>query len=209
MKIQINEGVVAADSILPKFTDLSPERVEPQKILIADSFTQVRTALTGTRPDIINAGQTWLGSSFVGVQDAEGGYAHRASAPFEHINLGQSDGKVFTAIKWGAAASYAGILFRYENANNYWRLSLSHSAGVLLERRVGAVTTPMVSTAFAKTVGQTYLLGVSFVGNQIAAIVEGSPLTVITDSALADRSGVGLSSGDAAHHFYQFVAGQA
>jgi len=87
-----------------------------------------------------------------------------------------------------------GVMFRYEDANNYYRLSWNaQSPYRRLVKVVGGVATLLASDAVPYTPGQSYDVSVAVVGSGITISVDGALVFSVTDGSITGGT-VGLYS---------------
>ncbi len=136
-------------------------------------------------------GGAW--SSGAGVMDIVGNAAHLStgSLAWGFINTGVADVSIqATQPIMGGAASFAGILFRYSDDNNYWRLVNFNGDTYLQKSVIGVVTTLVGPTSGA---ANSDVLKVVLSGNTIKAYRNGVQLgTDQSDSfnSTATRHGI-------------------
>lgn len=196
---------------MPTFNELYPDLIDPQKLRVYDGFGTHPNGALRLRPlPVANAGQGWtLGSTatYFQVQDGE---AHSTTTGYIGTPV-SADGKVYAAIRWGISSSFAGLLVRFVDVNDYGaRVSLSAVSGgqVRVEKREGGETPPVLSiTPLPLVVGNTYLLSVEFSGASYIVRVNGSVVVSFENAAHMDKTGVGMSSGNTAHKYLEFSAG--
>jgi len=85
-----------------------------------------------------------------------------------------------------------GVLFRYQDADNYYRFSMDYQGSYrrLVKKVAGKVTT-LWEDAIQYTVGQAYLLTIDCVGDRLTGYLDGTRLFSIADRSLSEGS-VGL-----------------
>ena len=82
-----------------------------------------------------------------------------------------------------------GIMFRYQDNNNYYRLSMNLRYGFTrLEKKVGGTFTPLAVNARGYSNGQLLHFTVDANGSLIQIMVNGDPLLAINDSSLSSGS---------------------
>lgn len=209
MRIRIVDGTVSNDTTLPRFTDVYPSFVAPTKILTSDGFTINRATLNSGATDY--GGLTWsAGTGFDVVDDAEGGYVTRAAASTgsQFIDIGETDFKVYCAIKWSASPTgFAGIVGRLADTSNYWRLAIS-SLGVLqLAKQVAGSFTTVDTSTVSPSANDVCLIALQGVGNDLVGFYNHVEHVGVTDAALAANEMVGITGNDTGHKFLEFVAG--
>jgi lysophospholipase L1-like esterase/chitodextrinase len=80
-----------------------------------------------------------------------------------------------------------GVMFRYTNNNNYYRVSFSaRESFARLEKKVGGVFTTLATNARGYVDGQTFNVSVNLSGSLIQVTRDGDPLFAVRDTALAN-----------------------
>ena len=78
-----------------------------------------------------------------------------------------------------------GVMFRYTDNNNYYRLSLNSRYGFTrLEKKVGGVFFPIKTNARGYSIGQTINISINLYGPAMQIFVDGEPLFALTDNSL-------------------------
>lgn len=78
-----------------------------------------------------------------------------------------------------------GVMFRYQNNNNYYRLSMNTRYGFTrLEKKVGGIFIPLAVNAIGYNPGQLLTFTVDLNGSLIQVMVNGNPLFAVNDSDL-------------------------
>lgn len=86
-------------------------------------------------------------------------------------------------------ADDVGVMFRYQNNNNYYRLSMNSRYGFTrLEKKVAGVFTPLAVNARGYSVGQLLNFTIDLNGPLIQVLVNGEPLFAVNDTSLASGS---------------------
>ena len=89
-----------------------------------------------------------------------------------------------------------GIMFRYQDANNYYRLALNSRYGFTrLEKKVGGQFIPLATNARGFTISQLLQIVIELNGSSISVYVNGDPLFIVTDTSLTSGT-VALYSQD-------------
>lgn len=197
-----------ATTPLPKFTDIYPSKVDPRRVTLIDTFTKVRATLSNAVPDFADAGQKWSSdAAFVATPGVDDGYVSGSGTQI--LSLGGVNGKVYIRGKWKIAASYFGMYVRLLNANNYFRISLSHIyGGIAVERRISGVTTVIMQVARPRVIDQMYEIGCKFVGDTLTVFLDNEVIGTVVDAAHSTATNVGIGSSSALHQFHEFVAGR-
>ncbi|KAF0191356.1 MAG: hemagglutinin/hemolysin-like protein [Gammaproteobacteria bacterium] len=82
-----------------------------------------------------------------------------------------------------------GVMFRYQNNNNYYRLSMNSRYGYTrLEKKVGGVFSPLAVNAIGYSAGQLLTFTVDVSGSLIQVFVNGDPVFAANDTSLASGS---------------------
>jgi Domain of Unknown Function (DUF1080) len=80
-----------------------------------------------------------------------------------------------------------GVMFRYQDTENYYRLSLHGQASYRrLEKRVGGVFKTLAEDMVAYKVGQTYALQVVAQGSSLKILIDGKTIFSVVDSSFSD-----------------------
>ena len=86
----------------------------------------------------------------------------------------------------GAQGNDIGIMFRYQDADNYYRLTLNSRFGFSrLEKKVGGQFTPLLSNSRGFTQGQVDQVTIELSGSSIFIFLDGDPLFSIDDNSLS------------------------
>ena len=92
----------------------------------------------------------------------------------------------------------AGVMFRYQDNNNYYRVAFSaRESTARLEKRVGGVFTALATISRGYVEGQPFSLSVNVSGNLIQVTRDGDPLFAVRDTSLTSGT-VALYCQDAA-----------
>ncbi|MDQ0078266.1 hypothetical protein [Arthrobacter oryzae] len=129
-----------------------------------------------------------------------------AARPGTHLRGGPADADdwedVEVALRLGdlgtSDGGAVGLLFRYEDEANFYRLSLDRGAGRRLVRMQNGVATVLWRDAVRESPGQNHALTITAIGPQLRAVLDGEPLFTVSDASLA-RGRVALYCRDAAH----------
>ena len=82
-----------------------------------------------------------------------------------------------------------GIMFRYQNDNNYYRLSMNSRYGFTrLEKKVNGIFTPLAVNAIGYSAGEVLTFNVDVNGSLIQVMVNGEPLFAVNDTSLTSGS---------------------
>lgn len=178
MKQILRDGIVPANSNLPKWEEVFPNLIRPDKVKISDSFTAHPGALLN-RPvenDVVVVGGLWSAGASLQVSAADGGYVWGTALTTTLGNpaavvIGTGvAGQVMCRIKWGEIGGFAGLVFRFSSASNpHWRALLGNGLLQLQERGTGAAGVRAVTTPIDLVVGEYYDLIVKFDGDSIIA----------------------------------------
>jgi len=131
-----------------------------------------------------------------------------AFAEFEGFQIGTNavllNGSTLSDYEYSVTAEFLadsfqesiGVLFRYQDPQNYYRLTISGRNGFSrLEKRVAGVFTPLATNARGYTVGEILDVTVRADGSNLVTEVNGDEIFAVTDSDLPTGS-VGLFSRD-------------
>lgn len=127
-------GTVPATSNLPKFSDLYPNLIEPNKIIANDSLK--RTPSVDIADASIDGSWVELTSGFT-VQST-GAFGDTDSACLAVIDSGLADLKFQVEVE--QSSSLAGIAFRVQDADNYLRYVVGNTTTVLQKVVAGSAT---------------------------------------------------------------------
>lgn len=92
-----------------------------------------------------------------------------------------------------------GVLFRYQNNDNYYRLSINSNRGFTrLEKKVGSTYTTLASNARGYTENQTINISIEAMGPLLQIFINGDPVFSAYDNSLPSGA-IGLYSRDLAN----------
>jgi len=102
-----------------------------------------------------------------------------------------------------------GVMFRYQDSDNYYRFSWDRSRGYRrLVKKEAGVFTLLDEDAVLYNIGQTYQLRIEAQGTSLTVSIDGSPVFSVTDAAINSGS-VGLYTwGNAGSYFDDVVVEQ-
>ncbi len=128
------KGTVPATSNLPKFSDLYPNLIPPNKIIANDTLQRSPTV------DITDAsiGGTWVESIGGFTVQSDGTYGDLDSANIAYINSGSADVKFQLDVDQSSVL--AGIAFRVQDSDNYLRYVVGNTTSVLQKVVAGSAT---------------------------------------------------------------------
>jgi lysophospholipase L1-like esterase len=115
-----------------------------------------------------------------------------------------SAGMGWTDYRFSADATYLakpyaediGVMFRYQDPSNYYRLALNSRYGFTrLEKRVGGQFIPLATDARGYTDGELLHIVIELQGSSIRVYINGDPLFAVSDTSLASGT-VALYSQD-------------
>jgi hypothetical protein len=87
-----------------------------------------------------------------------------------------------------------GVMFRYQDANNYYRFSWFAQYKIRrLEKRIGGKFQVLAQDTAAYSTGQTYSLQITAKGSSLAVVIDGKTIFSVNDNSL-DRGTIGLYS---------------
>lgn len=140
-------------------------------LLIVDSFTGANgTALAVHAPEVNNPGATWLSSGATPAPFLSGntaGIAAGAGHLQTTLNVNASDVRVSTDVKVPSGNFFAGLAFRFVNANNHLLL-VAYADSLQLLRRQGGQFTLLASQSVGPiAAGSTHRLEVHATGSTI------------------------------------------
>lgn len=187
----IRSGSVAADSILPRFNDVFPSLIAPNKRKFLDSFGGPAVALTGRALEIAPSGfsQVWSATSLLAVTGA-GSLKPTSTAAGDQRALISTDGSGANG-EWGATfvagtVGAFGLMVRAAAATQETYRVVFRQSGELSLQTInsggGTANTPATTPLVYET-GKTYTLRVTVQGSVIRAYVNGC-----TDADLLQRA---------------------
>ena len=184
--------------------------IQVTEIFLVDDFedgnfngwTIVDDAPGGTNPVwAINPGtlrqSARVGSALANVESYHRGtYVFLSGAPGPSL----TDYRFHVDATWlnpGRQGEDLGIMFRYVDSNNYYRLSLNSYQGFTrLEKRVAGTFTPLATNTRGFIRNQTIRFTVEVNGSTILVFQDGDPLFAVTDNALATGTVALYTQGD-------------
>ena len=112
---------------------------------------------------------------------------HLGSYAYLQSGMGLTDYRFSVSATYLASqtADDIGVMFRYQDNNNYYRLSFNSRYGFTrLEKKVGGVFTPLASDARGYGQGQQIDIEIEVNGSRILVFVNGDPLFAVQDNDL-------------------------
>jgi hypothetical protein len=94
-------------------------------------------------------------------------------------------------VELAGASSWAGLLLRYTNLQNYYYLRVNHNS-VQVRKIVGGVFQPVATAPLSLVIGRVYRFRIEAIGSRLRAFVNGQQVVEVIDDAHA-RGGVGLA----------------
>jgi len=94
-------------------------------------------------------------------------------------------------VELAGASSWAGLLLRYTNLQNYYYLRVNHNS-VQVRKIVGGVFQPVATAPLSLVLGRVYRFRIEAIGSRLRAFVNGVQVVEAIDDAHA-RGGVGLA----------------
>ncbi|MGN7250037.1 sialidase family protein [Arthrobacter sp. SAFR-014] len=176
-------------------------------IATVDSFDRADSSSVGRSDN----GQYW--SSFAGPQIKDGALEYSGSAgPFLVMTkiLAPSQ-EVEAELLWSSNSGVA-LVFRYENAANYWMVSIETAGdNVRLYKVVAGAATQVATAGVSAPSGQFHKVKVSALGDNIRVFLEDIPLYSATDSTHASTGiwagvRVGSDSVSCTHRVRNFIS---
>lgn len=209
MKLVILAGTVPSDSILPKFSDLFPAIIRPDKVVIYDGFTKLSPAALGGSVTDVGEKQ-WLqaGTNPTIVPGDDGGYVESAATTVT-LDSGLADCEIYLKIRNTTNASYVGTRFRYGSTSNTWQaIFWPASNSVTVTKIVGGTQTVMATYPIVIIPNNVYELKLRLNGSEITTVLDGQTLGTISDSAHAANTRHGLFAGGAGYRWMDFAVGE-
>lgn len=195
----IRSGSVAADSILPKFNDVFPSLVPPNKRKYIDLFDGQKSALTGRSLPVVPAGLSaaWLATSALEVTGAGGVKPTNTTSEGRGLfNAGGAGGQG----EWGATfvagtMGAFGIIIRCAlDTQESWRAIFGSTGmfGIYRVNASGQNTGAQVEIPMPAVAGQRYTIRVVAEGLSIKAYVNDALVVSIATADLSANQRVGL-----------------
>lgn len=163
-----------------------------RNLLLFDTFAGVdTTSLAGRYPDINKVGAAWFSSigDITLATNRAVALTLTANLAISIIDCGTADGIATMLWKSGSmtgTTDYGILIFRYQDANNYWSIQFGKVSGVgtfRLVEVVNNVATVQQSTTVAYSSTTNYLFWVSFEGGTINARLNGATTLAHTTAA--------------------------
>lgn len=157
----------------------------------ADSFTRADSASTLGTSEV--GGKTWTANT--GTWGVSSGAAYTvtgASADIASIDTSITDMQVEGKLTY--SGTQPGLVFRYQDASNYYYVE-PFSSGARIQKRVAGSTSTVVSTGSGFASGDYF--GASIYGSQINLLHNGSIVATATDTALTAGTKAGMRAGSA------------
>lgn len=208
MNFIIENGVVAANSKLPKFKDLFAGFINPLNVKISDTFSKNFGNLSGRLPDvtlnnlrwILNAGD-WTVKNQGYVSIDSGG---TSSAQISHLTTG----KIAACVELGENLSWVGVVFRSASNTNQLRVVLNPANGGILIQKVINGSASSISSAIPVSfvIGKKYILQVDYDESGFDIYLDGVHKGRILTSDLSENTGVGIGMGSINHKIWEFIA---
>lgn len=208
MKLVILAGTVPADSILPKFSDLFPSIIRPDKVTVYDGFTKSTPAVLGGSVTDVGEKQ-WLqaGTNPTIVPDSDGGYVESVSTTVT-LDSGLANCEIYLKIRLTASASTVGTRFRFASSTNTWQAVIwPASNSVTVTRIVDGTATVVATYPIIIIPSKVYELKIRLSGSNITTICDGVTLGTVEDAAHSSNTRHGLFAGGAGYRWMEFAVG--
>jgi RHS repeat-associated protein len=122
------------------------------------------------------------------VGHIENGIAERGTYAWRQNGTEWKDYRV-NATMQSAGYGSIGIMFRYQDANNYYRFSMDYFyQRRLLIKKVGGTVTLLAADLVSRVMGQTYNTAITAQGNTLRVVVDGNVIFSVIDNSLAKGS---------------------
>lgn len=206
MKVVLLSGTVPNDTVLPKFSDVFPTLIEPQKVRVYDSFNRAGL-LGGSTTDV--GGKLWgsVGTNPATVADVDGGYAESASTTVT-IDSGLSDCEIYLKLRLSGTASTVGSRFRFASGANTWECVIWRASNAItLTKIVGGVSTQVATYPITIISNKVYELRITMLGPAITVACDGVVLGSVSDSAHSGNTHHGLYASATGYRWLEFAVG--
>ncbi len=181
---------IATDGNVPGLTDDETISVH---VSIADNFSGGAGNWTMV-DDVPSPSSSWSVVNGVlrqqnkveSVNSFDGSY-HRGAYAYYTNGAGLTDYRFSVDATYLATlqANDIGVMFRYQDNNNYYRLSMNARYGFTrLEKKVGGVFTPLAVNARGYVPGELIRFNVEANGSRIQVWINGDPMFAVTDASL-------------------------
>lgn len=177
---------------------LASSRVAPSGPLVSDSFNRADTT---TSLGTADTGQAWtnLGNG-MGITGNKA-YAPSANNLAYHGALIVAQANVAVSFVHSPALSFSGVLGRWSDENNHWRLDMNDDNNWrLLRRNAGTFTVPASGTTAVR--GR---LKLTMSGSSITVHIESTLLASITDSFNSTATTHGICSESPLERYEDFL----
>lgn len=191
------KGTVPATSNLPKFSDLYPNLIEPNKIIANDTLK--RAPNVDITDASIDGAWVELASGFT-VQ-SDGAYGDTDSACIAVINSGSADLKFQVEVE--QASVLAGIAFRVQDSSNYLRYVVGNTTSVLQKVVAGSATAISPGVALVGSAPHTLKVVVS--GDTIKCFDNGTEVFNETVADFNTETQHGIYSDRIANRLSDFI----
>jgi hypothetical protein len=159
----------------------------------ADTLTSSPGSIAGRTAD--GLGGTWSAASGGFTISASGATGNVAGDNIALIDPGATSGLIKATIVSGATPGDVGLIFRAQDANNFWMLQ-SDGTTMHLYKRSGGVYTPIITSgAWHLSANSTQTMQVIDDGNRMRMYLDQSEVLVIggqVDTSFASNTSVGL-----------------
>lgn len=176
-------------------------RTAPEAVGMADGFVRTTSSGLGAAP----TGEVWSTAS--GAWSSAGGVASAAAAGVAAVvpPAGSPDGVTIQSVIPSGVTGGVGVVFRYQDAANYWAATVD-SGSLVVSKTVGGTTT-VVATVSGAEFGAGDRLATFSNSTAVLVVRNGRTLWGGMDSTLGSAPGVGLWSGAAGPVSAGFMAG--
>ena len=194
--LAFNSGAVTAKSGSGSVTNDNAYAEAGVTTYVSDTFTAANgTALNGRTPSPTDPGATWATQSGTAgnqtIQSNKASFACNNSREDLVIDAGVSDGTIEATMTIPATGSIGILMFRVQDVNNYWQLTIDDTQTVLYRIVAGAVDYSSIVTQ-AHASGTPYTLRVTLSGNSVSGEVVGETPIATTSSVGAARTKHGI-----------------
>lgn len=211
----IRSGQVPADTILPKFNDVFPSLISPEKRKFLDSFAGPAIVLAGRQLEVAPEGfsQSWTATALLAL-NGQGALKPTSTAAGDQRALITTDGSGSNG-EWGATFEAGtigafGLMIRAAaDTQETYRVVFRQSGELSLQTinsGGGTANTP-ATVPFVYETGKIYTLRVTVQGTVIRAYVNDALMLTYSNALLAANSRAGVYFFGSDSKCLEFVGG--
>jgi hypothetical protein len=175
---------------------------------VADYFTDTNSvSLADHTPNVVYSG----GWNLAGAWDIQTNKARLATTGiprYAYVETGQAGVFVRVTVTTPASGTFEdGLIVRYQDINNYFKVVLNSAAGAFqITRILSGGSVVRATTAFSPAAATTYEITFSVVGNDLQAWVDGGKRIAVTDTSFntATKHGLFGNNSEAASYYDNF-----